>query len=42
MIVVVVVIAASAREWYMVATKRKAPKVNEAPFVETALDTVTV
>jgi len=37
----VVVIAASAREWWMVAVKGKAPKVNEAPYVETQLDTVT-
>jgi carbon starvation protein len=42
MAIVIVVIAASAREWYMVAAKRKAPKVNEAPYVETRLDTVTV
>ena len=41
MTIVIVVIAASAREWYLVATKRKAPKVNESPFVETKLDTVT-
>jgi carbon starvation protein len=32
-----VVIVASAREWVMVAMNRKAPKVHEAPFVETAL-----
>ena len=37
MAVVVVVIAASAREWFLVLSKRKAPQVNEAPFVETAL-----
>ncbi len=37
MLIVAVVIVASAREWYMIAAKRKAPKVNEAPFVETAL-----
>ncbi len=37
MLVVVVVIFASAREWYLVAAGRKAPKVNETPFVETAL-----
>ena len=37
MLVVLVVIAASAREWLLVATGRKAPTVHEAPFVETAL-----
>jgi carbon starvation protein len=37
MLVVLVVIVASAREWYLVATKRKSPRVHEAPFVETAL-----
>jgi len=37
MLVVAVVILASAREWYLVLAKRKAAKVNEAPFVETAL-----
>jgi hypothetical protein len=31
------VILASAREWYLVAAKKKAPSVHEAPFVETAL-----
>ena len=41
MAVVVVVIAASAREWWMVAANRKTPKVHEAPYVETRLDTVT-
>ncbi len=41
MAVVVVVIAASAREWWMVAANRKTPKVHEAPYVETQLDTVT-
>jgi carbon starvation protein len=41
MIVVVVVILASSREWYLVASKRKAPQVHESPFVETKLDTVT-
>jgi len=33
----VIVIAASAREWFLVLTKRKEPRVNEAPYVETAL-----
>jgi carbon starvation protein len=37
MLIVAVVIVASAREWYLVAAKRKAPTVNEAPYVETAL-----
>jgi len=37
MVIVAVVILASAREWYLVAAKRKAPTVNEAPYVETAL-----
>jgi carbon starvation protein len=37
MLIVAVVILASAREWYLVAAKRKAPTVNEAPYVETAL-----
>jgi carbon starvation protein len=37
MAVVLVVIAASAREWYLVAARKKAPRVNEAPYVESAL-----
>ena len=41
MMVVLVVIAASARECWMVVSKRKAPGVNEAPYVETRLDGVT-
>ncbi len=36
MAVVMVVIAASAREWWLVLAGRKAPVVHEAPFVETA------
>ena len=36
MAVVVLVIAASAREWWLVLSKRKAPVVNESPFVESA------
>jgi hypothetical protein len=36
------VIAASAREWWLVATKRQAPRVNEAPYVETSLETVPI
>jgi len=35
---VLVVIAASAREWYLIAARKKAPSVNETPFVETKLD----
>jgi carbon starvation protein len=38
MAIVVVVILASAREWYLIASRRKAPVVNEAPFVESRLD----
>ena len=34
MAVVLIVIAASAREWYLVLSKRKAPSVKEAPFVQ--------
>ena len=37
MAVVTVVIAASAREWYLVASRRKAPRVHEAPYVESTL-----
>ncbi len=36
MAVVVVVIVASAREWYMVLSRKKAPVVSESPFVATA------
>ena len=39
MAVVLVVIAASAREWWLVLSRRKAPAVNEAPFVESAYAT---
>ncbi len=39
MAVVVVMILASAREWYLVLSNRKAAGVREAPFVETALAT---
>ena len=35
MAIVAVVLAASAREWYLVATRRKAPETREAPFVLT-------
>ena len=37
MAVTVVVILASAKEWWLVLSKRKEPRVSEAPFVETAL-----
>jgi hypothetical protein len=37
MLVVVVVILASAREWYLVAVGRKVAAVNETPYVETAM-----
>jgi carbon starvation protein len=37
MAIVVVVIAASAREWLLVAAGRKAPRVNEAPYVKSQL-----
>jgi carbon starvation protein len=36
MAVVLVVIAASMREWYLVAARKKAPRVNEAPYVESS------
>jgi carbon starvation protein len=41
MAIVTVVILASAREWYMVAAGRKAPRVNEAPFVQSRLTAET-
>ncbi len=37
MAIVVVVILASAREWYQIAARKKTPEVNEAPFVESRL-----
>jgi carbon starvation protein len=37
MAIVVVILLASAREWYLVAAGRKAPRVNEAPYVTTKL-----
>ena len=37
MAIVIVVIAASAREWLMIAWKKRAPGVNEAPYVESRL-----
>ena len=36
MAVVLVVLAASAREWWLVLSRRRAPEVHESPFVETA------
>jgi carbon starvation protein len=38
MLIVCVVILASAREWYLIAAGRKSPQVNEAPFVKSQLD----
>jgi carbon starvation protein len=37
MAIVTIVIVASAREWLLIAAKKKAPRVNEAPFVESRL-----
>jgi carbon starvation protein len=37
MAIVCVVILASAREWYLIAARKKAPKVTEAPYVESRL-----
>jgi hypothetical protein len=37
MAVVVVMIAASLRKWVLVATRKKAPQLKEAPFVESRL-----
>src|SRR5688572_29103595 len=37
MAIVVVVILACAREWVLISTRKKAPRTNEAPFVETRL-----
>ena len=41
MAIVLVVIVASAREWLLIAARRKAPRVNEAPFVESRLNTAS-
>ena len=38
MAIVLVVIVASAREWWLVAAQRKTPKVNESPYVESRLN----
>ena len=40
MAVVCVIIVASAREWYLIASRRKMPRVNEAPYVESRLGDV--
>ncbi len=37
MAIVCVIIVASAREWFLIAAKRKAPQVNEAPHVPSRL-----
>jgi carbon starvation protein len=37
MAIVGVIIVASAREWYLIASRRKMPRVNEAPYVESRL-----
>ena len=36
MVVTVLVLVASAREWVLILTRRKPARVQEAPFVETA------
>jgi carbon starvation protein len=41
MAIVLVVIGASLREWILVATRKKEPRVNEAPFVPTRLPTTS-
>ncbi len=38
MAIVLIVIVASAREWVLIAARRKAPRLHEAPFVESRLD----
>jgi carbon starvation protein len=37
MAIVMVVIVASAKEWYLVMAGRKTPRVHEAPYVESRL-----
>jgi len=37
MAIVCVIIVASAREWHLIAAHRKAPRVHEAPYVESRL-----
>ena len=39
-LVVVMVIAACAREWWLIVTGRTAPRVSEAPYVETGINPV--
>jgi hypothetical protein len=36
MVVTVLVLLSSAREWALILTRRKPAKVHESPFVETA------
>jgi carbon starvation protein len=38
MAIVLVVIVASAREWYLVAVRRKAPSIHETPYVASRLN----
>ncbi len=38
MAIVLIVIVASAREWYLVAVRRKAPMLHESPYVESRLN----
>jgi len=38
MVIVLVVIAASMKEWWLVATRRKEPRVHEAPYLVSRLD----
>jgi carbon starvation protein len=42
MAIVLVVIVASAREWYLVAARKKRPQVHETPFVESTLNAATM
>jgi hypothetical protein len=37
MAIVVEILLASAREWFLIAAKKKAPSVKEAPYVESKL-----
>ena len=38
MAIVLVVIVASARDWYIVAVRLKAPTLHESPYVESRLN----
>ena len=38
MAIVCVIIVASAREWYLIASRRKTPRTKEAPYVESRLN----